>query len=377
MESVDKKRQQLTDVLGINISPARCATYLKQYLINEEVENKIKSLREKLKNHDPSVDVSTIKSEIATLSQNTIRLSSETSTVMAVICNGFIEDLLKHSIDEAITNNKKIVDITNITSGNHKNNLYYSIYYKLPSFINYNQKLYDDQKKERQELLKKNKKSKETTNNTTEQPNTETTTDTSSVPTPTPVESSESEVNKTSHSDSESNDAQDNNNGNKITFNTYIDAVLKTIKKDPHYEAIKIRISGEVRDYLSTMIIEAIKRFVVLSKIIVQQIMGVRTMNYNHIKAIIHIFMKDEGNSDEQINKIIQIIDSKLKIYHEHIKADRANKFNELDEAAKKAILDKRAERVKIRKQRAVQLAEKRAIEAAAKVKQLTEELTN
>lgn len=346
-ETSDKKRQQLTDVLGISISPARCATHLKQHLVNEEVEVEIKSLREQLKNATTDEEKVKIKASISILSQKIVRISSETSTVMAVICNGFVEDLLKHSIDEAITNNKKIVDVSNIISGNHKQNIYYSIYYKLPSFVNYDSKIYEEIKKEKMETNKKNKKTK--ANELGAVPEVIT-------PTPEPVTSEDS---------------------NKITFNTYIDAVLKNVKKDVKYENIKIRISSEVRDYLSNMIIESIKRFVTLSKIIVQQIMGVRTMNANHIKAIIHMFMKDENNTDEQISQVINHIDDKLKIYQDHIKSERTNRFNELDEALKQQIIDKQAEKTKNRKKRDILLAEKRATEAAERVKKLTEEIAS
>ena len=372
MEMQDKKqRQQLTDVLGISISPARCATHLKQHLVNEDIESNIKSLRELLKNSTDDEEKIKLKSEIFNLSQKIVRISSETSTVMAVICNGFVEDLLKHSINETINNNKKIVDVSNIISGSHKQNIYYSIYYKLPSFINYDPKVYENLRKERTENNKKNKKSKTAgVNNSTDVNPENTVTDTVDT---TVVENNNQDSAITTGNDT--TDIPQPEDSNKITFNTYIDAILKQVKKNPQYENIKIRISNEVRDYLSNMIIECIKRFVVLSKIIVQQIMGVRTMNSNHIKAIIHMFMKDEGNSDEDINKVINQIDEKLNVYQEHIKSERANKFNELDEATKQQIREKQEERAKNRKKRDIVIAEKRAADAAARVKKLTEEI--
>ena len=113
-----------------------------------------------------------------------------------------------------------------------------------------------------------------------------------------------------------------------------------------------------------------------LSKIIVQQIMSVRTMNSNHIKAIIRMFMKDEGISDENISTIIDHIDEKIKLCHEHTKSDKAIKFDKLSPEDKQQALDKQAERIKNRKKRDIAIAEKRAADAADRVKKLTEEIT-
>jgi hypothetical protein len=347
MDTSDKKRQQFTDVLNISISPARCATHLKQYLVNNEIEKEIKDLRSEWKSNDISdTEKENIKLKISELSKKIVRISNETSTVIAIICNEFITDLLKHGINETIKNNKKIVDIASILSGNHEQSIYYSIYYKLPSFNKYDPKVYETIKKEKLEHSKKNKKSKA-------------------------VELVEDEaVEEEVETKAEDEHVED---GNKITFNSYIDSIRKCIKKEAQYENVKIRVDSEVRDYLSNMIIECIKRFVVLSKIIVQQIMGVRTMNSSHIKAIIHMFMKDEGNTDEQISVIINNIDDKLKIYHEHIRNEKANRFNELSEEQKQQIMESKESRMKDRKQKDLRMAERRAAEAAERLKKLNE----
>lgn len=339
-----KKRQQLTDVLGICISPARCSAHLKKNLLNKEIDTEIHNLREKLKQTTDESEKTKIKEEISTLSQKVVRISSETSTVMAVICDGFIEDLLKHSINETLASNKKMVDVNHIMSGDHKKNLYYSIYHKLPSFINYDAKAYEEFKKKKTEDNKKAKKTKKESD--------------------------------TSDGDSSPTVVVNTSEDGKTTFNTYIDAVLKNVKKELQLaENIKIRTSIEVRDFLSDMIIECIKRFVILSKIFVQQIIGVRTMNSNHIKAIVHMFMKDEGNTDEEINLVINRINEKIDLFQKHIVAEKANKLVDLDDATKQELLLKQTEKNMNRKKKDLQLAEKRAAEAAERVKKLSEEV--
>lgn len=341
----NKKRQQLTDVLGISISPARCAAHLKKNLANKEIDTEIHNLREKLKVSTDDAEKTKLKEEISSLSQKVVRISSETSTVMAVICDGFVEDLLKHSINETLASNKKMVDVSYIMSGDHKKNLYYSIYHKLPTFVNYDAKVYEELRKKKLEENKKAKKAKKEGEGSDAE-----------VPPPvTPVAVSDD---------------------GKTTFNTYIDAVLKNVKKDLQLaENIKIRTSIEVRDFLSDMIIECIKRFVTLSKIFVQQIMGVRTMNSNHIKAIVHMFMKDEGNTDEQIDLVINRINEKIDLFQKHVVSEKANRLADLDEVTKQDLLNKQAEKSKNRKKKELQLAEKRAVEAAERVKKLAEEV--
>jgi hypothetical protein len=343
----NKKRQQLTDIIGISISPARCAAHLKKNLFNKDIDNEIHELKEKIKNSKDEEEIFKLKSSLSLLSQKIIRISNETSTVMAVICNGFIEDLLKHSINETLANNKKMVDINYIMSGDHKKNLYYSIYYKLPTFVNYDSKVYEELKKKKSEENKKNKNKK-----------------------------NKSDDNTITTLDEDSTDITNNSEDGKTTFNTYIDAVLKNVKKDLQLsDNIKIRTSIEVRDFLSDMIIDCIKRFVILSKIFVQQIMGVRTMNANHIKAIVHMFMKDEGNTDEQIDLVINNINEKLRLFHFHIMTEKNNKLAELNEEKRSEFFKKQEEKTKNKKKRELQNAEKRILETNEKVKKLTEEI--
>jgi hypothetical protein len=353
----DKKRQQLTDILGISISPARCAAHLKKNLYNKEIDEVIHALRTKLKDCSEE-DAKTVKKDISLYSQKIIRISSETSTVMAVICDGFVEDLLKHSISETLASNKKMVDVNYIMSGDHKKNLYYSIYYKLPSFVNYDPSNYEELKKKRTEENKKNKKNKKVADETvSDEPVVEPVVETVTEPVVDPV-------------------TVESVDDGKTTFNTYIDAVLKNVKKQLQLsDNVKIRTSIEVRDFLSDMIVECIKRFVTLSKIFIQQIVGVRTMNADHIKAIVHMFMKDEGSTDEQINTVLGKINDKIDLFHRHIVNEKENKFNELDDRVKQDILDKKTEKNFNKKQKDLQQAEKRAQDITEKIKKLKEDI--
>lgn len=378
VDSDNKKRQQLTEILGISISPARCSSHIKKNLANKDVDLEIHNLREKIKVTADEVQRNKYKDDLNILSQKVVRISNETSTVVAVICNGFVEDLLKHSINETIANNKKMVDINYIMSGNHKKNLYYSIYHKLPTFANYNPVTYEENRKKKSDENKKIKKNKKDVDSVVPD---------SVVPDVVPdVVVPDSVVPDSVVTDSVVSDVvlesvvvdenSDNSDDGKTTFNTYIDAALKNVKKDLQFaENIKIRISIEVRDFLSDMIIECIKRITTLSRIFVQQIMGVRTMNANHIRAIVHMFMKDEGNTDDEINTVIKNIDDKIDLFQKHVVSEKANKWAELDEPTKQKLLVQQTEKNLSKKKRDLLLAEKRATEAAERVKKLSQEV--
>jgi hypothetical protein len=338
----DKKRQQITDILGISISPSRCSTYLKQYLYNEEIETEIKALREQLKSVTNDTEKANIKAKLLALIHKIIRISSETYISVAVICNNFVEDLIKKGIDNAISNNKKVVEISSIMTADYKQCPYYSIYSKLPLFVNYDSKNYDDVKKETSKRTKKVKEEE-----------------------PTEVQSD----NQTEAQTDNQSDVQ-----NKFTFNNYVDAIFKSLKKTAKYEDVKIRISSDVRDFLSNVVIECIKRFVVLSKIISHNLVNIRTMNANYIKTIIIISMTDGGNSQEQIDSVINSITDKLTIYQEHLKNEKINRYNELTDEIKKQMLEKQQERIANRKKLEVVLAEKRANTAMERFKKLSTE---
>jgi len=330
-----KKRQQLIDIIGINIPPARCSAYLKTYLFNDPIETEIKVLRNKKKELTASDEITVIEKQIVTLSKKIIRISNETSTTIAIICNYFIEELIKHCITEISTNNKKFFDITNIMAGDHKNNTAYFLYCKLPSFLNYNQKTYEDQKKEQQENNKKMKKQKTVPEVDTEE-----------------VPNGKNKKKKQLSQPVDKSTETTPEDGSKLSFTTYINLMIKNQINGLELENKEsIRITKDGKLFLSNLIVECIKRFVVLSKIIIQQFMNVRTMTSNHVKAIICMLMKDENKTDDEIGRIINVIDSKIKVFQEHVKNEKHNKGTEGTATANTTPVPKENEVIKVKKQ--------------------------
>lgn len=264
------------------------------------------------KNEEVDKQLSIITAKLKNSSKKVIRISTETSIAIATICNYFIENLIIFVINEIVSNGKKVFDIAMIMNLEHKNNLYYLILNKLPSFLNYDVKKYEEQKKEHQEFLKKNKKEKNATsadNNSTNENKKE-----------------EKEQKKT-------NGESEVKENNKIYFTSYVNDIIKTninkITENNDKDAKKdfIRITKDVKVFLSTLIIECIRRYITLVKIIAKEFSKIR-ISPNHLKTIIHLCMKDEGKEDSEILQITNIIDEKIKLYNDHIKSDKKEDNN-------------------------------------------------
>ena len=159
----------------------------------------------------------------------------------------------------------------------------------------------------------------------------------------------------------------------KTTFFTYVDNAIKTVKKDEGYK--NIRISNRVREYCSDLVSEFLVKVADLARIIVQQVMGVRTLNADHIKAIVTLLLSNEGRSDEEIDPIVELVDEKLQIYSDHQKAEKARKIAEMDDDKKRELDDKKRRLEVERKKKAIETAHRNAVKAEEKARKLAEDI--
>lgn len=294
-DQVSKINKKLT-VLGIHIPPVRCSVYLKNCIQNTSLNTELDEIKQKLTtaSETEKKDLMSKKKELST---RLIRISSETAITIAIICNYFVEELVKHSINENNKNNgKKMINIDNLMSGNHTDNLFYFLYSKLPTFVNYQPPVVNTDNK-----TKKNKKSKnaEDTDKSTE------------------------DTNKTTEVQPDTDTKANDNMKAKSTFITYIRNIfierLASLSLDN-------KISQDVKAFLSNLVVECIKRFVALTKILIQQFIKIKTINSDHIKAIICMLMKDANKTDDAISQVITMINDKLTLYIDYNKNERTKK---------------------------------------------------
>jgi hypothetical protein len=358
-----KSRVQLATVLSINISQARCATHLKQNLGDETIEGEIKELRKALKTSKASGEAgeqTALKAQIAEKAKALVRISSETPIASAVIWDSAVKELLRHGMDQAIASDRKIVDASHIHDGTPESLVHYPLYSKCEIWRSYDPEHEEELKKGRAASNKVAKEVREAKKASEEKGGRK---GKAAAPAPAPAPAGVPPAPEEEDDDGEAS---------KTTFCTYVENALKTVKKDDPYKSM--RVSNRVREYLSELVAQGLARQALLARIIVQRVMGVRTMNTDHVKAVVHMLMADEGRTPEQIEAVTSSIDEKLGVYHDHLQSEKEKKAAALDDDKKQDNEKKKREAELGRKKKQIEQAKRRAVEAAQKAKELTAE---
>ena len=102
--------------------------------------------------------------------------------------------------------------------------------------------------------------------------------------------------------------------GSNMTFTTYINKAIIDVKKS--FDT-KITIGTKVKKYLSDLLTELIKRLSVMAKALLKNVINVRTIAPNHIKAIISLLLLDGNVSESEVENAMSTIDEKLKLFQQ------------------------------------------------------------
>lgn len=157
---------------------------------------------------------------------------------------------------------------------------------------------------------------------------------------------------------------------------TFFTYVDNAVKTVKKDERFKsIRISNRIREYCSNLVSEFLVKMAQLAREHVQKAMGVRTLNASHIKAIISFILINEDRSKEEISPIIDLINAKLSTYGEHQKTEKDRKVLSMDEEKKHEHEEKKRQLELERKRKAIENAHKRAVEAEERAKKLALEV--
>lgn len=322
-------RVQLANVLHINISQARCATHLKQHLGDEATEAQVKTLRGELKvalEKGDATATADLRAKLTAAAKTLVRISSETPIAVAVVWDCAVKELLRRGMDRAIAADRKIVDIGHIHEGEVLS--LGPLYAKCPIWASYDPEAEAAQKKDKGAA-----KAEEV----------------------------------------EPADAAEADESSKNSFYTYVENALKTVKKEDAYKTM--RVSNRVREYVAELVAQGIARNTALSRIIVQRIVGVRTMNADHVKVVVNMLMADAGRSAAEVGAVTSLIDEKLALYHNHLKSEREKKVRTLDASQLEAHTAKQNELQLARKKKLAELMRKRAVDSANAHKALNAEI--
>jgi hypothetical protein len=278
-----------------------------------------------------------------------------------VVCDFTVKELLRYGMDQAVACDRKIVDVGHYHEGDPAKMGCYPLVNKLPTFAGFDPDREEELRKERAAANKAAKEAREAKKAAAEDKKG-----------PGAAKGPARGAKPAAPAPEEDAEEDDPAEHAKTTFHTYVENALKTVKKDAPYASM--RVSNRVRENLSDIVAELIARLAALARIVVQDVMSVRTMNAGHIKAVVHLLMADEGRSAEQVAEITALIDEKLDLYHGHLTSEKVKKAAALDGDRKAELERKRLEADLARKEKQTDLARKRAIELAQKVKELSAE---
>lgn len=167
---------------------------------------------------------------------------------------------------------------------------------------------------------------------------------------------------------------EDEDELHETTFYTYVDNAIRSVKKDDeNYNGI--RISTRAREYGSELITQFIKNMADLAEIVVRDMVKSRTLNANHIIAILRMILVNENRSAEEIDAFMEFLDQNLVKYNTHSESEKARKVASMDADKQRELEASLREKEVVRKRKALESAQKRAAESAAAAQRLADEI--
>lgn len=253
-----EKKALTTSNNGIHISRARCEWYMRNLISDDAIEAKIKELKDGLKSLTVEDEIKAAKNEINELNKKLFRISHYAPTAVSIICDTMVKDLIRFGINQVVQSGKKTLDILHFQTDELKSLRYYSLISNSSILASI-------------ESLKQKK--------------------------PEPAEPA-------AEAAAEPADT--------MTFNTYIVNAINEIKKERD-NSTKIIVGTRVKKFLSDLIIELIKRVMVITRALLKSIVNVRTIVPEHVKAIVNILLVDGNASTNDIDDLMRFIDLKME----------------------------------------------------------------
>lgn len=266
----DKKKSPL--IGNIHISRARCEWHFRNFISDESIETQIKALKELQKTTTDEGEIKSNKAKIDELNKNLIRISQYTPHAISIICDLVIKDMISRGIAQILQSGKKTLDISYFYSSDINESYLYPLIKSLLTYTDGHKKMEDMSKKK----LKK------------------------------------SEEEEGANEDGGDTDVEEQ--GSNMTFTTYINKAIIDVKKS--FDT-KITIGTKVKKYLSDLLTELIKRLSVMAKALLKNVINVRTIAPNHIKAIVSLLLLDGNVSESEVENAMTIIDEKLKLFQQ------------------------------------------------------------
>lgn len=247
------KRQQTSKALGVSISSARVRRHIDRLNLNHNLDNLLGEVKasieecKKVDEADPKLHDLELKA--TALSRERTRFSNEASIALSIICDEIVQQLTEHTMNRVLAAKKKIIQVSHLHEAGVEKLPLFPLIKTLPSFVATANKIAADSESTKvadalsSALAQAEKDFKKKW----------------SVKCP-KVKGEEAALEVLEHAEEhpaepEEDDASDS----KTSFKFYVGQVCKeTIKRDERYKSV--RVSTEIRSYLSDLLVEFIKR---------------------------------------------------------------------------------------------------------------------
>lgn len=356
-EDTKKRRNLMTEILDISISNARCQSHMKAALVPADLEASIGEKRAEIKSaKEDDKDTTELKKELDELTEGVVRIGGDAPIAIAALSDYVVKSTMRYAMDNTLSSNHKMVEISSLHNDDCGTELeVWPLICDLPSISSYDPEHEALLKADRAEKNKAQKEAREAKKTAGEQ----------------------STKTQATNNESESDEADGESPRVSTTFHTYVDAATKMVKKEETYSTM--RVSNRVREVLSQMVAELVARYSHVAKVVVLELLGVRTLNASHINALVKsiyiskvgVDTMTESGDNLVISPVLDYISEKVRLYHEHLEQEKERKLEEMDPEEKAKLEEEEVEKAKAKKRRDAENAKNRARKMAAKAKEL------
>jgi hypothetical protein len=281
-EDAGIKRHQMTQILGIDISPARCHAHMKASLMTPEQATLLEDKRTALSRAkarpgapDPA-EVAALRGEIAEINAGGVRIGGDASIAMATILNVAAQEILRYAMDRTIEADRKMVEVGALHSGELHRLGVWPLIRVLPSIAAYDPEYERNLKADRASTNRAAKKNREDARQARGEHG--------------------DEGDRPRGAGDDDPDLDEEGLEPTTTFNTYIDNVTKAVKAEEPYKAM--RVSNRLREIISHASAELVGSLTRIAKIAVLDGLRVRTMTAAHLKFLAKILYVHQGGRE-------------------------------------------------------------------------------
>jgi hypothetical protein len=330
-------RNQLTDVLSIDIAPARVHSHIKNAVLPPAIEKQLTEKRELLKaakaiaqqagqpleetEGEPlaaeTAGVLQLKEEIKQLSQQVVRIGGDAHIATAALCDWIAKNLLRHALGQTLAAEHKIAEIGALHSGGLESHPVWPLVCDLGALADYDPAQEEELRKARTAANKAQKQARTAAKRLREEGGEEAANGVGP--------GGEDEAGGAPAPGEKGGAAPQA--GGTTTFHTYVDNATKGVKQEEPFEG-KVRVSYRLREVISETVAEFVERFSQYAKVNVLELLDVRTLNAKHIVAMVRgaYILKLGADGPAAAAGVVDYVNDKLTLYGVHLENERRRK---------------------------------------------------